>query len=295
MEVGSVASVRTRKRRGTRLGRLLAGALACLALSTASPSVSTAQDPQDARSAGADLAHASDFRVRVSAALLLGKTKPEGARHMLERALDDAHAAVRVAAAAALASLGDPAAVPAIQSHLAGESSGSAKAQMQTTIAALSHRDTAPVPPPAHARYVVEIGQMRNMTPAHNGDLTETLRQAARAQAQSLPGAAVYDAGDPQIDRAAGRMPVLLLEGSLTRLSQAQSNGSIHIDARVEFSVRRVPQQTLKGTLSGGASSVESMRSLNSDRLAELTNQTIGGAVESAMRGADRGLELAAK
>jgi hypothetical protein len=270
----------------------MAGALACLALSTAAPSVSTAQDPQ---SAGADLAHAPDFRVRVSAALLLGHTKPEGARHMLERALDDAHAAVRVAAAAALASLGDPAAVPALQSHLAGESSGSAKAQMQTTIATLLHTQSAPVPAPVHARYVVEIGQMRNMTPAHDGDLTETLRQAARTQAQSLPGAAVYDAGDPQVDRAAGRMPVLLLEGSLTRLSQAQSNGSIHIDARVEFSVRRVPQQTLKGTLSGGASSVESMRSLSNDRLAELTAQTIGGAVESAMRGADRGLELAAK
>jgi hypothetical protein len=69
----------------------------------------------------------------------------------------------------------------------------------------------------------------------------------------------------------------------------------MHIDARVEFSVRRVPQQTLKGTLSGGASSIESMRTLSGQRLVELENQTIGSAVESAMRGADSGLALAAK
>ena len=168
---------------------------------------------------------------------------------------------------------------------------------MATSIATLSRAD-APPPPvvPRHARYVVEIGQMRNMTTVRTGDLEDTLRQAARSQAQSLPGAAVFDAGDPQADRAASRMPVLLLEGSLVRLSQAPSGGSMHIDARVEFSVRRVPQQTLKGTLSGGASTVESMRGgLTGSRLQELTEQTIDGAVESAMRGADRGLELAAK
>jgi hypothetical protein len=221
--------------------------------------------------------------------------RPDGARRMLEHALDDPHAAVRVAAAAALSSLGDAGAIAALQAHARTESSGAARAQIRTTIANLSHADSAPVVAPSRARYVVEIGQMRNLTSARGDDLTETLRQAARTQAQSLPGAAVFDAGDPQADRAAARMPVLLLEGQLTRLSQAQSNGTVRIDARVEFSVRRVPQQTLKGTLSGGASSAESVRSLSGTRLAELTNQTIGGAVESALRGADRGLELAAK
>jgi hypothetical protein len=90
-------------------------------------------------------------------------------------------------------------------------------------------------------------------------------------------------------------MPVLLLEGQLTRLAQAQTNGAMRIEARVEFSVRRVPQQTLKGTLSGGATSVESMRSLSGQRLVELQNETVGSAVESALRGADSGLALAAK
>ena len=291
------AALVPRARATTRLTKLVVALVTSVALVTAQPTVSIAQSPdQDIQSAAADLAHAPDFRVRVSAALLLGKTRPEGARIMLEHALDDPHAAVRAAAAAALALVGVRTAVASLENHARGESSGAARAQMQTSIASLS-RGNRPAPAAAHghARYVVEIGQMRNLTSVRGGELSDILRDAARAQAQSLPGAAVYDAGDPAADRAATRMPVLLLEGQLTRLQQSPSNGAMRIDARVEFSVRRVPQQTLKGTLSGGASAVESMRSLSGARLVELENQTVGSAVESALRGADSGLALAAK
>ncbi|MGO8999003.1 MAG: HEAT repeat domain-containing protein [Polyangiaceae bacterium] len=288
-----VTTVRVPRSRVRRISRLAAAALACLAMTFTNVTVSPAQDAQ---SAGADLAHASDFRVRVSAALLLGKTRPEGARVMLEHALDDGHAAVRTAAAAALASVGDPGAVPALERHARNESSGSARAQMETTIAALSHSgDTTAPPAPAHARYAVTIGQMKNMTGVRGGELSNVLRDAARMQAHSLPGAVVFDEGDPGTTRAMGKMPVLLLEGQITRLAQAQSSGAMRIEARVEFSVKRVPQQTLKGTLSGGATSVESMRTLSDQRLIELQNQTVGSAVESALRGADSGLALAAK
>ncbi len=288
---GSLARAR-RKVRAGRLTRFAVAAIACAAMTFANARVSPAQDAQ---SAGADLAHAADFRVRVSAALLLGKTRPEGARVMLEHALDDPHAAVRTAAAAALASLGEATAVPALERHAQSESSGAARAQMRTSIAALSHSgDTAP-PPTGRARYAVAIGQMRNLTGVRDGELQAVLRDAARMQAHSLPGAVVYDEGDPATARAGAKMPVLLLEGQLTRLAQAQSSGAMRIEAHVEFSVRRVPQQTLKGTLSGGATAVESLRTLSGQRLVELQNQTVGSAVESAMRGADSGLALAAK
>jgi hypothetical protein len=289
MEVGRVGAHAKLR----RFSRFAAAALACFAMTFTNVSSSPAQDAQ---TAGADLAHASDFRVRVSAALLLGKTRPEGARVMLEHALDDGHAAVRTAAAAALASVGDPAAVPALERHARSESSGAAHAQMEASIAALSHPGgDSPPPPPVRAQYVVAIGQMKNMTGVRGGELSNVLRDAARMQAHSLSGAVVCDEGDPGATRAANKMPVLLLEGQITRLAQAQSSDAMRIEARVEFSVRRVPQQTLKGTLSGGATSVESVRTLSAQRLIELQNQTVGSAVESALRGADSGLALAAK
>jgi hypothetical protein len=283
--------------RARSLGRAFLAATLSVALSGAtSLSSASAAPPADPQSAAADLAHASDFRVRVSAALVLGKTRPEGARLMLEKALEDPHAAVRTAAAAALAAVGDRAAVPTLERHARGETSGAARAQMQTSIAQLSRGDvTGAAAPHGRVRYAVAIGQMRNLTGVRDGELAQILRESARAQAASLPGAVVYDASDPAAERAADRMPVLLLEGQLTRLSQSSSNGSTRIEARVEFSVRRVPQQTLKGTLSGGATAVEPTRTLSGSRLADAQNQAVGSAVESALRGADTGLALAAK
>jgi hypothetical protein len=278
-----------------RAARVIVALATCVGLTFSNVSVSPAQDAQ---SAGADLAHSADFRVRVSAAVFLGKTHPDGARVMLEHALDDAHPAVRTAAAAALASLGDPAAVAALERHARGESSGAARAQMQTSIATLSRAESNDAPAPsvnAHPRYAVAIGQMRNKTGIRGDDLSAVLREAARTHAHELAGALVVDADDPAASRAQGKMPVLLLEGQITRLAQAQTNGAMRIEARVEFSVRRVPQQILKGTLSGGATAVESMRTLNQQRVVELENQTIGSAAESALQGADTGLALAAK
>jgi hypothetical protein len=167
---------------------------------------------------------------------------------------------------------------------------------MRTTIATLTHAGEAAQPPlPARSRYAIEIGRMKNLSGVRDGELSAVLRDAARLQAHSLPGARVYDEGDPETERAASKMPVLLLEGQITRLAQAQASGAMRIEARVEFSVKRVPQQTLKGTLSGGATAVESLRTLSTQRLVELQNQTVGSAVESALRGADTGLALAAK
>src|SRR5262249_327897 len=76
-----------------------------------------------------DLSRASDFRLRVAAALALGKSKEPGSRQALEKALGDSNAAVRTAAAAALGALGDAAALPALKAALARETPDAAKAR----------------------------------------------------------------------------------------------------------------------------------------------------------------------
>jgi HEAT repeat protein len=103
------------------------------AVLVARPNSAPAQDVAEARH---DITEADDFRLRVSAALLLGKSHAEGARPLLEQALSDAHPAVRTAAAAALAAYGDPAAVPALERH-ASDASASVRAQIQTSLGTL--------------------------------------------------------------------------------------------------------------------------------------------------------------
>ena len=46
---------------------------------------------------------------------------------------------------------------------------------------------------------------------------------------------------------------MLLVDGNLTRLSQStDKNGGVIVSAQVDLSIRKVPQQTLKGMVSGG-------------------------------------------
>jgi hypothetical protein len=242
-----------------------------------------------------DLATSDDFRIRVGAALLLGKSKPPEARALLERALGDPHPAVRTAAAAALAALGDAAAIPALERRAAGEPSPSAKAEMTASAATLRRVAQGPW---SSARYVVQIGMMKNRTPLRGEQASEVLRAATAARAHAIPGAVVTDGTDRSLLAQAGarHLPILELDGSLQRLSQGQKNAQVTFDALVEYSVRRLPGQMLRGTLSGTATSIGSLSALSDPTiLTMLQNQAIDGAVESALRGADRGLSQALK
>src|SRR5258706_681197 len=80
-----------------------ASVFAAFLVMLAATSVSTAQDFGTLKR---DLATGADFRLRVGAALTLGKTHAHAALAPLVGALDDANPAVRVAAAAALGVLG---------------------------------------------------------------------------------------------------------------------------------------------------------------------------------------------
>jgi hypothetical protein len=272
-------------RRWVSVGRLIFGVVVGSMLITQTETLCPAQDVQ---SAMGDIEGSSDFRLRVSAALLLGRSKPAGARQKLERALSDAHPAVRIAAAAGLSALGDPAAIPSLERHARDEQMVGVKAKMQESVTHLRGEATAAagttvVAPRAigHAKYVLELGAMRNTSGVHD-EFSGVMAQAAKKQLEQK-GALVLDASDTALKDEATRkkIPVYRLEGQLSRLSQSQqADGSLTVQARVEFSVVKVPQHTLRSRSALG----------NDVTMHNLREQVIGGAVESAMQNADRGL-----
>jgi hypothetical protein len=249
---------------------------------------------QDIVTARRDVTDADDFRLRVRAALFLGKSHDASARPLLELALSDAHPAVRTAAAAGLAVYGDPGAIPALEKH-ASDPSSSVKMQIQTSIATLQRGAQNAW---QGVRYAVQLGDMKNHTGVRGDQPSGVLRSAARAQAAALPGALVTDGNDPQLllEATSRHMPVVAIDGSLQRLSQGLRDTELRIVAQVEFSMRRMPEQALKGTLNGAATSIGSTTALaNPAMVAQLENQAISGAVESAMRGAAQGFAQAVK
>jgi hypothetical protein len=144
---------------------------------------------------------------------------------------------------------------------------------------------------------VVQLGNMKNATNVRGDQLGSVMRDAARTRASGVKGAVVLDGADPSaMQRASEKnIPVLLLDGTITRLSQGASNGSVMVQAQVEFTMRKIPQQTLEGTFSGAATTVDTSQALgNQGRIQELQNRAVDGAVESAMRVADKGFAAAA-
>jgi hypothetical protein len=279
---------------GMRLSRrTLCGVFVLVAASTALPRVALAQDPAGALR---DLTESADFRVRVSAALYLGRTKPPGAREALEHSLGDPHPAVRVAAANALAQLGDSAAVGALARRESIEPSASVKAQLESSIEQLKRgHDAAPgggdAPSgralPADVKYVVRLGQMRNPSGVRGDDLKRVLQNAARSRARSIHNGAVIETDAALLAQAAQRhLPVLTLDGSVMQVTEARVEGSVQVQARVEFAVRR--EQTLKGTLSGAATTFGSGQTISDQGRRQLQDDAVDGAVQSAMRGADQ-------
>jgi hypothetical protein len=241
-----------------------------------------------------DLAEASDFRVRVQAALRLGRAGPS-ARADLERGLRDAHPAVRVACAVALGSLGDPASVPAVEQAIRTETMASAKTAMQDVVAKLKASRAGDAPASVDsAKYIVQLGAMRNNTGVRTNDLDGVMKQAARSKARSIKGALVVEGSDAAVLQKATekKIPVLLVDGSLTRLTQTTGrDGGVIVTAQVDLSVRRVPQQVLKGMISGSAAASDDSRA-SQKAITELQNRAVGGAVESAVSSV--GSEIAA-
>ena len=249
-----------------------------------------------------DLAESSDFRVRVQAALRLGRSGGAQARTDLEGCLRDAHPAVRIACAVGLGTIGDASSVPALQQAMKNESFASVKSSMNDNLEKLRHGGAAAAGTASgadasggveRAKYVVQIGAMRNAT-GQRSDLDTVMRSSARAKAGSIKGALILDNPDAAILRRAGerKIPVLLVDANLSRLSQTTAkDGGVVISAQVDLSIRKVPQQTLRGMVSGNASASDDARASNKG-IAELQNRAVGGAVESAMSSV--GSEIAA-
>lgn len=230
-----------------------------------------------------ELAESSDFRLRVRAALRLGRAGASS-RLDLESGLRDAHPAVRVACVAALRNIGDPASIPAIERAKERESVATVKTSMTETLEKLRTK-AGGSPSLGGARYVVQLGTMKNLSGVRADDLDRIMRKAARAKGSAIKDAVFVDGSDPGVVKRATdkHIPILQLDGNLTHLTQtAASDGATVIRANVDIAIVKLPGQTLQGTIRGSASGSHEAKS-SAEGLVDLQDRVVGGAVESAI------------
>ncbi|MFO0566589.1 MAG: HEAT repeat domain-containing protein [Polyangiaceae bacterium] len=233
------------------------------------------------------LKNGEDFRVRVQAALELGKTRHGAARLPLEKALDDDNAAVRTAAAAALKVLGDKKSIPALEQHK-DDSSQSVRTQVEATLTSLRMVTSSSV-----TKMIVKIGRMRTGKDVRT-KLASDLESASRQKFSELPGVKLSDDGGSEAREKGKKPPVVMITGLLRKLNESREGSEVVYSASVEYVVHRMPEQAIAGTVSGSAttraSTVEAKR-----RAPELQRLVLAAAVESAVKRAPEALAAATR
>ena len=269
------------------------GFVLCLAVTaSAAPSV---------RSLISRLEHGSDFRIRMRAALELGKLKHEAGRAPLERALGDESPAVRAAAAAALEVHGDRRAIPALERRLRDPSS-SVRAQVKAALDALRRQPADEEQAGDSPVVLVHLGDVSaakksGVSRGAKAKLAGEIKRAARSRLAKLPGVKVmHDSEDAAARARQGSVPVVLLTGRIRRAELSREGGRLVYSAKVEYVVHRMPGRAIASLVSGSAQG-EASESVARDRkkLAALRSEVLAAAVASAMRRAPEAIRAAMK
>lgn len=250
--------------------------LACTLLST--PAFG-----QDVGQLRKDVLSASDFRVRVSSALALGKKKDTGSISTLGQALKDDNAAVRAAAAAALAQIGDASALPHLLRAKEVEKDATVKAQIEKSIATLKPK----------TKYIVTLGKIENKS--GNAKVSAHFTSMVKAELGRVPGVEVASSAEDAEKKAKEKsVPTIGVDGRLVTLAKSNSGSDVAFAAKVEFVIRK--DQSLKATVKGDAKALANSKQVKGDsELATLQADAVTAAIQSALKGAPSALDAAVK
>jgi hypothetical protein len=235
-----------------------------------------------------------DFRVRVQAALELGRTRDSAAVPALVKALDDSNASVRAAAAAGLKNIGDKSALKPLKAHLQ-DPSDAVRAQIKDTIKSLEVEDK--VVTDTKTKILVKLGSMRNQTNVKSTRIEAQLAEESRRKLAELPGVEVLEADQDFAKESKRRKtPVVLVSGHVQKLKAAREGGEIVYSASVEYILQTMPEQSIAAKVSGSATaSLTEAEAKDQKRAAELRAAVLEAAIASALRRAPRALIAAAR
>lgn len=222
-----------------------------------------------------DLARAlttdSSWRVRLQAAVVLGRLHDPRGAPALMRALSDPLETVRGMAAQVLGDLGDQEAVAALE-RLKRDPSPFVRGQATVALGKLTG---APPPellkPSAHALHV-EVGGIGSKTALATPELTRRLREFIVRELMQTPGLTME--GAPRNG--------YLIDSAITSLSHRTIGSTIEITCEVSLIVGRLPSKAMVMMTSGGATVQTSKANLRPDKEQALEVDALEGAVHGA-------------
>jgi hypothetical protein len=195
------------------------------------------------------------YKVRVQAALVLGKLKDPRAVPVLKLALGDSNPTVRGTAAASLGLIGDSSAREALEGA-AGDPDPFVKGQVEKALAMLSgggHHGPGPGPTKG-AKFYLAIGFSAGGKAGP--DAAQMVRDALARELQKLPGVTLsVGGGEPTAAvLQQKKLQGFMVDGTIQRLSATLSGGGSQIDCDLKAFVATYPGKSIKMMTTEGAS-----------------------------------------
>jgi HEAT repeat protein len=184
----------------------------------------------------------SSYKVRLQAALLLGKLGDRAASPALIKALGDENRTVRAMAAQSLGRLGVADGAPALKGLLQRERDPFVRAQAEKALASLG---PAPDGGRGKARIYLTFGSFGGGSKLADTTLLDALRAALRRELTKLTGVTfTLDSGEEKSFGKSGRLG-FLIDGNVTRLDDGLVGGAVEINCDVKVMVARWPSKSI--------------------------------------------------
>lgn len=203
----------------------------------------------------------SSYKVRVQAALVLGKLGDKRAVPALIQALRDENETVRGVAATSLGRIGDKSSASALMVASTSDTSEFVRAQARKALDVVANGGgegdgaLTAAPPKAGAKYYVAIDF--SATGKGGAEYSRMVRQALQQELQKLPAVtlSVAGGGAPSASVLASRhLQGFVVDGNIQRLSASPAGGQMQIDCDLKALVATFPDRSIKMMTTEGAS-----------------------------------------
>jgi HEAT repeat protein len=189
-----------------------------------------------------------NYKIRVQAALVLGKLNDPSAVPALVRALGDANGTVRGIAAQALGQLGDAAAADPLRELLRRERDGFVRSQAEKAIAALSAGGGK------RAKIFLAFGPFTGGVKSAGPEAAKIIADALARDLGKLPSVTLTLSSADQRNFAQNGMLGFYIDGNITRLEDVVTAGTSETNCDVKVMVARWPTKAIVSWTNAGAS-----------------------------------------
>jgi hypothetical protein len=190
-----------------------------------------------------------NYKVRVQAALVLGKLGDPSAVPALIKALADQNSTVRGIAASALGQLGDASAGDPLRDLVKRESEGFVRSQATKALAALSSGGAG-----KRAKIYLSFGPFSGGVKSAGPDATKIIQDTLARELGKLPAVTLTLAAADQHNFAKTGLQGFFIDGNITRLDETAAAGGSETSCDVKVMVARWPTKSIISWTNAGAS-----------------------------------------